>query len=567
MDWKNLFAMHILERGYAYYCENAVLNLDISDDIIRADVIGSEDYEVEISLSNGAVTDMYCSCPYALDGRNCKHMAAVLYEWSENDIDENNDEEMENVVNEDLFEPAYTINAYKKKLTAVEELVAGAEDDVVRSFLASVLAEDEKLLLRFYNTVNKQVTKDDVDNYIRQIDIIVNQYLGRNHFISYYEASGFMSELEDIIDEDVRHMIDYGNYFSAFEVMNYIFVLIGDVDMDDSGGIGILADRIYQLWSELLVKVNPQEKKKMFDWFTSHLDGSVIDYLEEYIEQIIMGEFEEKEYEQAKLDFIEDMIARSEKKDSEWSRNYGVGKWAIRYLGMLEEQKASEQQREEVCKRYWNNSSVRRYYIDMCMKKKEYDHVLKVLDECILLDKQYRGLISEYSKKKKEIYLLQGNKNAYIEQLWKLLLEHEAGDLELYRELKSQYTNDEWLVKREEIFKKLPAYAHVERLYKEEKLYDRLLTYVLNSSGLYALQKYENVLKKDYPEQILYKYQDEVNKMAVHTNNRKHYSYLVSLLRKMQNMKGGLKLVEQIVEDWKVKYKNRPAMMDELRKL
>lgn len=56
-------------------------------------------------------------------------------------------------------------------------------------------------------------------------------------------------------------------------------------------------------------------------------------------------------------------------------------------------------------------------------------------------------------------------------------------------------------------------------------------------------------------------------KMALHTSDRKHYSYLVSLLRKMQKIKGGTKLVEIIVGDWKVKYKNRPAMMDELRKL
>ena len=329
----------------------------------------------------------------------------------------------------------------------------------------------------------------------------------------------------------------------------------------------MLADRIYQLWLELLVKVSLEEKRKMFDWFTSHLDGSVIDYLEEYIEQIIMGEFEEKEYEQAKLDFIEDMIARSERKDSDWSRDYGVGKWAVRYLEMLQEKKASDEQIKEVCKRYWKNSSVRRYYVDICMKKKEYDHVLQILDECILLDKQYRGLISEYSEKKKEIYLLQGNRSAYIEQLWKLVLEHEPGNLELYRELKKQYTADEWLVKREEIYGKLPAYAHVERLYKEEKLYDRLLVYVLNCPGLYALQEYEKVLKKEYPEQILNKYKDEVSKMAVHTSDRKNYAHLVSLLRKMQQMKGGSKLVEQIAAEWKVKYRNRPAMMDELRKL
>lgn len=563
MNWKKLFAIHILERGYDYYCDDAVENMEISDDIIRADVIGTEDYEVEISLSNGEVTDMYCSCPYASDGRNCKHMAAVLYEWSENYMDE--EEETERT---DLLKSEFTINSYEKKRTAVKELVVSAKEEDVRSFLMSVLTEDEKLLLRFHNMVNKQVTLEDVNNYIRQIDVIADRYLGRNYFISYYEAKGFISELQEIIDEDICSMIDNGNYLSAFEIINYIFVLIGDVDMDDSdGGTGMLADRIYQLWVELLSKVSPEDKDKMFNWFTAHLDGSVIDYLEEYIEQIIMEEFEEKEFAQAKLEFVESMIERSEKKESDWSRSYAVGKWAVRYLEMLKVQKASKEQIEEICKRYWNNSSVRRYYIEMYMKKKDYNRVLQVLDESILLDKEYRGLISEYSEKKKEIYRLLGNKNAYLEQLWKLVLEHEPGDLELYRELKKQYSTEEWLVKREEVFKKLPAYANVERLYKEEKLYDRLLVYVLSSPGLYALQEYESVLKKEYPKQILDKYKDEVNKMAVHTSDRKHYSYLVSLLRKMQDIKGGIKLVEIIVGEWKVKYRNRPAMMDELRKL
>lgn len=132
MNWKKLFANQILERGYDYYCENAVENLDISEDMIRADVIGSEDYEVEISLNNKDVTDMYCSCPYASDGRNCKHMAAVLYEWSNREKEE--EQSTKNETKIDLFEPAYTINAYKKKLTAVEELVDGAKEEDVRSF-------------------------------------------------------------------------------------------------------------------------------------------------------------------------------------------------------------------------------------------------------------------------------------------------------------------------------------------------------------------------------------------------------------------------------------------------
>lgn len=576
MNWQKLFASHILERGYDYYCDGAVENIEIGRDDIRADVVGTEDYEVEISLNDGKVTDMYCSCPYAAGGNNCKHMAAVLYEWTADIMDEDEPEDTDNedmdndadAESMDLFEPAVTVCDYKKKSAAVEKLVTSAERDIVQAFLVSVLAEDKKLLLRFRNMVNKCATKEDVEDYFEQIDEIADRYLGRDHFINYYQAYDFMLELEEIIDKDVRRMIDNGSHISAFHVMNHIFVLLGNVDMDDSGGeTSMLAEQIYQLWLELLVKVNAQDKRKMFIWFTTHMDGSVIDYLEEYIEQIIMEEFKEPEYEQDKLSFMEEMIEKAEKKDSGWSRDYAVGKWTVTYLRTLEEKNAPEDQLEEICKKYWNNSGVRRYYIDRYFEKKEYDRVLQVLDESIELDKAYRGQVLEYIQKKKEIYRLQGNKSAYIEQLWKLVLEQSAGDLDIYKELKAQYSEKEWLIKREELFKKLPPNAHIDRLYKEEKLYDRLLAYVLKSSGLYAVQSYENVLKKEYPKQILSKYQGEVNKMASCTGNRKHYADLVALLRRMKRIKGGSEIVETIVEEWKIKYRNRPAMMDELSKL
>lgn len=576
MNWQKLFASHILERGYDYYCDGAVENIEIGRDDIRADVVGTEDYEVEISLNDGKVTDMYCSCPYAAGGNNCKHMAAVLYEWTADIMDEDEPEDTDNedmdndadAESTDLFEPAVTVCDYKKKSAAVEKLVTSAERDIVQAFLVSVLAEDKKLLLRFRNMVNKCATKEDVEDYFEQIDEIADRYLGRDHFINYYQAYDFMLELEEIIDKDVRRMIDNGSHISAFHVMNHIFVLLGNVDMDDSGGeTSMLAEQIYQLWLELLTKVNAQDKRKMFIWFTTHMDGSVIDYLEEYIEQIIMEEFKEPEYEQDKLSFMEEMIEKAEKKDSGWSRDYAVGKWTVTYLKTLEEKNAPEDQLEEICKKYWNNSGVRRYYIDRYFEKKEYDRVLQVLDESIELDKAYRGQVLEYIQKKKEIYRLQGNKSAYIEQLWKLVLEQSAGDLDIYKELKAQYSEKEWLIKREELFKKLPPNAHIDRLYKEEKLYDRLLAYVLKSSGLYAVQSYENVLKKEYPKQILSKYQGEVNKMASCTGNRKHYADLVALLRRMKRIKGGSEIVETIVEEWKIKYRNRPAMMDELSKL
>lgn len=266
---------------------------------------------------------------------------------------------------------------------------------------------------------------------------------------------------------------------------NYIFTLVGKVDMDDSdGGTGVIAEQAYEFWLELLTKVSAEEKREMFRWFTTHFDGSIIDYLEEYMENIIMEEFEEEEYLSQKLTFTEEMIKKSEKESSDWSRNYYVGRWAIYHLNLMEEQKCSREEIEAYCKKYWKNSSIRKYYIDLCLEEKNYDLALKVLDESMSLDKGSIGLIADYSKQKKEIYLIQGNKKAYIKQLKELVLEHQVGNLEVYRELKRQYTEEEWIKQREQLFKKLPPYARIEQFYEEEKLYDRLLDYVLKSSGV-----------------------------------------------------------------------------------
>lgn len=338
--------------------------------------------------------------------------------------------------------------------------------------------------------------------------------------------------------------------------------------MDDSdGGTGMLGEEIYDLWLELLDEVDSQQKEEMFQWFTKHLNGSVADYLEEYIEQIILEGFKEKEYEQQKILFVQKMIKKSEAEKSEWSQSYNVGKWVLRYLELLEEKKVSQEKIEDVCRQYWTNSAVRKYYINRCIENKEYKQAIAVLNESISLDKMYRGLILDYVEQKKKLYLLLGDKEAYLNELWKLVLEYKPGDLEIYRELKKQYTEEDWLLKREELFQKISGRANVARLYEEEKLYDRLMDYVMNSQGMSLLQEYSNVLKEDFPEQILQKYKYEVNRMALHTGDRKKYQQLVGILRRMKKIKGGTQIVEEIAAEWKVTYRNRPAMMDELSKL
>lgn len=350
MEWEKLFEKQVLKRGHDYYHNNAVENMDVSDDTITADVIGSGYYKVKISLNNEQITDMYCSCPYAEDGRNCKHMAAVLYEWSEESVNGAKNDEIDD--KDYLFETAHTVNVKNKKKDAVEKLVAGVDDNIVHSFLIGALMSNEKLLYDFYNTINKKAGKSDVKSCMKRVDAIIRHYLGRKNFVSYDEVDDFISEIEEIIDEDVCGMMDKCDYMDAFELMNYIFVKIGNVPMDDSdGGTMAVADTIYDLWDELLEEVKPDEKREMFKWFVAHTDGLVVDYLTDYIEEIIVEEFEEEEYQQPKREFVEHMIEKAKKKDLAWGSDYNVGKWVIRYIEMLEENKAYDEI-EDICSKY-----------------------------------------------------------------------------------------------------------------------------------------------------------------------------------------------------------------------
>ena len=564
MNWKKLFSKTILDRGYEYYCDGAVEDFYFSDNIISAAVAGSEDYEVEIVLSENKIEDMYCSCPYAEDGHYCKHMSAVLYAWDKSGDNNNAKQDIADI----LFKPAYTVNSRNAKHTAVEKLVAQADDNIVCSFLTDILTDNEKLCIKFYNIVNKQHKTIDVQNYFRQVDLITRQCAGRDDFINYHDAYDYIMELEEIIDNDVRQMIDNGNYMSAFEIVNHIFVIVSTVDIDDSDGeVGMLGNCIYDLWIEILKKAAPDDKRKMFDWFIAHTDGSIADYAEEFFEHIVTEAFNEKEFEQDKLEFFRSMIDKSEQLEHDWSREYAVGKWALRYLNMLAQINSSDELIEKEMKKYCKNSDVRKLYINICMQKKEYDKAIRLLDDGLKADKDSRGLVSEYSNKKKKIYLITGDKDAYIKQLWSLVLEHNVGNMDLYRELKAQYTEDDWCKLREKIFRELPQHIEIAKYYNEEKLYDRLLECVLKSYGLYMLDKYEKVLKKEYPEQLLGKYKIELDKMAGITGNRKHYADMVVIMRRMKKITGGTKLVGQIAAEWREKYRNRPAMMDELSKL
>lgn len=548
MDWHQEFSGHIIERGLDYYERGLVNNINIYEDFIEASVYGSRVYDIKIKMKDGKLFNMKCNCPHAFEGNNCKHMVAVLF----------------SVHDKMPQDKIYTESTDDSIANLVEE----ADEMLVRSFLTRILISDEKLLNRFKITLKSEITEGDLIRYKNQVNEIFNEYSEMNGFIDYYSAGPFAMELESFLNNEIYDMAENGQFEAAFELTNDIFINLGYQDIDDSDGeIGILSQTCMRVWHVILTHSDKSFKEKMFRWFMDNINDSVIDYMEEYLEEVLFESFKEKHFLEEKLLFTNKKISESEKKEDPWSRAYSLGRWVVKHVYLMEELNKSESAIDEFCEKYLESSDVRKYYIERCINRKVYDKAIYLLEEGKQVDKDFIGLVKDYSLQLKNLYRELGDKQSYKKELWSLALKYAIGDLDVFNELKALYSEGEWNQQREVIFKVVDFGRGLGEIYESEKLYDRLLEVVLKLSNLHTLQKYEGGLKKLYPQELLNKYEEIVHDMAAYTSNRKRYREIVNILRSMQEYPNGKQKVEEIVDEWRTTYKNRRAMMDELNKL
>ena len=282
-NWKRLFTPIILNRGYEYYMDDLVENLHRDGDMIYATVSGTEDYEVEITLDGEEVEDMFCTCPYADDGNYCKHMAAVLFEYDDNGA------EVKESAGDD-----------------VGELVRSISEADVRSFLTEVLANDEKLKQRFIVRFSKKNELSE-DVYKNLIDQTIDKYEDNYGFIHYNDAMDFYEDMLSFTD-DVRAIIDSGRYGEAFDLSFYVCQEVAQIESDDDGEMTMIMDEFSAFWNEIVEKMEPQDKDRLFDRVLLEHELSDGYFLAEYLESFILRQFREERYRGRVLDFLDSQI-------------------------------------------------------------------------------------------------------------------------------------------------------------------------------------------------------------------------------------------------------------------
>ncbi len=562
-EWKSLFRSHILSRGYGYHEDGAVRELERTEQGFRAMVEGTEEYEVEILFEDGAVYDMYCNCPYAADGKYCKHMAAVLFAIEDREEEDADGQavwgqEGRDLENNDIHDE-------------LREVIARIPEDELRKRFVKLVRGDAAL----YNSIMLEygaVSPGQIRRLKNQVDEIAWENSDRSGFVDYYHGMDYVWALERILNDEVRVLIEKGHFMEAFEVTNYIFQDAGNRDIDGSNGEHtMIAESCYNVWKEILKGCDAAQQEQMHLWFRGHRTDFVVDFMEEYVDDFLANELRDKDILKERLELVKQQIKRmdekakkKEKKESFYYYRYGSPIAVC--MDLMEKLEYPEEEIQQFRRRYRRFPDVRLMEIREYLRQEKYGKAIEVLKESREMDKENEDLTAEYSRRLIEIYEKTGDAVNYKEELLHQVLRCTQSNLVYIHKLREVCEEQKWEDYRERLLDS-GKLGHIRfEFLKEERMYERLLEEVKTADSVFYLDIYEKELRKYFPDELRDMYADYVRAQAERAGNRNAYKGLMGYLKKLKKYPAGKQEAEKIAEEWRNKYKRRSAMMDELRK-
>jgi tetratricopeptide (TPR) repeat protein len=154
---------------------------------------------------------------------------------------------------------------------------------------------------------------------------------------------------------------------------------------------------------------------------------------------------------------------------------------------------------------FHKEAPVRGWLIDYYTDRQDYAHAIPILEESISLDSENTSLITRYRQSLCSLY-------------------HTTGQVE------------------------------------------KLMTTLLLLRNITLLDTYEPDLRSQFSAQLRDIYADFVQGEIEYAENRSNYQEMVGYLQKIASYPGGKAVAAQIAQDWKVVYKRRRALVDELTK-
>ena len=553
INFEKLFDEKILKRGYNYYLEDAVHDVTRNGNHYEGLVYGTEIYEVQIEIDdNGNVEDMSCDCPYA-EENNCKHMVALLY-YLENDGKVESKKAIRNTDN------------YDKILDKISE-------NEIKEFVLEKIYENFDFQNEFRSHFVQYFEKTPKKVYEKRIAQSIYQAIGRKGFIEYNETYKFSNAMYDYIQE-ANNLIKHNEYQAPFWIASLILEELPDLPIDDSDGTtSYVESECVEVIEKILEKCkNDSVIKEIFNWIIESIKNDTLGDYSDGIEKVLDEHFIEDKFVNERLKIIDEKIQELEQQEDHYSE-YKLEELIKTKIALLY-QLGMDKEAIKTIKENIYYVPIRRMLIDIERKNENIDKVEKLLKEGmkIALKRGHYGTVTYYIEELLSIYKEHNQKEKYKNLVEETLFKYSRGSFKYYKKLKDLYTEEQWKNMRDNIIKILQSDGEgyhrddLRQIYIEEQYYEKLYHSVMITPLFEIVVKYEKYLKKDFEKQLLEEYQKIVNEKARFTGKR-NYEDVRKILQHMKTLKNSKKLVEKMVEEYKIKYANRRLMLEELNKI
>ena len=546
MDWQKMFAPWILERGKNYWEDDRVESLRQDGNTVTAVVCGTEDYDVEIEMGRGGnVAYMSCTCPYAEEGNNCKHMAAVLF-----------------AIDADIMEQSgIQHNGEGATILPWQKALTGLSPEEMRQLL-SELAQSDRGLQERITTLHGQVAPEVLEaTWEIQLAEIPEKYTDRHDYIDYNHAYDFFLELDDFLETRLPRLLEAERITDAFTLSCMVFETGMEQDVDDSdGGCGILAGSCEEAWEKILNQADFRQEQEMYAWFASHTHVPEWDYGSEVVERFLFHRKWRAPLLEQNLHLLDAALTVESNAEYRMKELLNWRTDTMAALGM--EQPAID--------RFWAQYRhlpfVREREIQRMMDEKNFDGAVRLLKESKALDNGDDFRVRNHSQKLIHIYQQTGQREALREEMRFQIFSHVQQDLtyiKLYREI---IPDEEWPALLDQLLcHKTTRFLKYDLLAFGEQ-YEQLFYSIVQEGSFRRLNQYVDILCLWSPEQVRDTYVRMLDGVMSRSSDRGMYRETIGYLQRVRQFPNGVETAKHLADSWRGQFGRRKAMLDELRK-
>ena len=544
VNFEGHFSRKVLNKGWQYYDNCFVDDISVDQDIYSAIVHGSADYDVSVNIHKENFLNGKCNCPYALEGHNCKHMAALLYAITD-----------ENKVNE--------IDNTKDNSFSLLDIIESIDSDKLNEFLYDVLMGNDEMYNDFRIEFSQYFPKMSKREYKDMIDMDIESCCDRYGFID-YKASYRYEDLMGKYNEEARGLLDKEDFVTAYTISTTLLESMIGLEIDDSNGvtsnisqqaIDILCDIVDNaedetLLSELFIYL---KNEILTDRLYNNISVDLSEILDHYMDRVLF------------LEEMEDTLNEVLKNNKVEDRLYHYGKY-IDYLSKLYSCTGRDNKILILLEEFSFDKGFCLTYIDELIKKDQVAKAIEVLKNKIM-ENERNSDNKDYASKLADIYRDKSMKQEYKNILFDLFLLYSGYDIEVYKKIKELYSVDQWDKEKDNLIsivkkEKLKG-EQLNKIYFEEKMFDDLFDNVKNGN-IRTILTYEQYLLPKYNEQLQEIYKNDLLERAATQTGRVRYSAIADEINHLINMDDSFELVSSLLKEIEQKYfKKKRAMEDE----